>query len=74
LAEVTDFIRANDVATIYFETLASPAMAQALASETGAATAVLDPLEGISDESPGTDYPSVMKANLTTLRTGQRCR
>ena len=74
LAEVADFMRDNQVSTVYFETLASPALAQALASETGAATAVLDPIEGISDASPGTDYPSVMRANLATLRTGQRCR
>ncbi len=73
LAEVADFMRDNDVSTVYFETLASPALAEALAGESGAATAVLDPIEGISDDSPGTDYPSVMRANLSSLRTGQRC-
>ncbi|MEO6988500.1 MAG: metal ABC transporter substrate-binding protein [Aquihabitans sp.] len=73
LAEVADFIRDNGVSTVYFETLASPALAEALAGESGAATAVLDPIEGISDDSPGTDYPSVMRANLSALRSGQRC-
>lgn len=74
LADVADFIEANGVSTVYFETLASPALAKALAAETGANAAVLDPLEGISDDSPGTDYPSVMRANLAALRAGQGCR
>jgi zinc transport system substrate-binding protein len=45
-----------------------------VADETGAQTAVLDPLEGLTDESAGSDYVSVMRANLETLREGQDCR
>jgi zinc transport system substrate-binding protein len=44
-----------------------------IAEETGAATAVLDPLETLTDDSAGTDYLSVMRANLVTLRRGQGC-
>lgn len=73
LAEVVDFIDEHGVSTVYFETLSSSDLADALAAETGATTAVLDPLEGISDDSPGTDYPSIMRANLEALRSGQRC-
>jgi zinc transport system substrate-binding protein len=36
-------------------------------------TAVLDPLEGLTDESPGADYLEVMRANLATLQEGQSC-
>ncbi len=48
-------------------------MAETVASETGARTAVLDPIEGLSDASDGADYLEVMRANLASLRTGQPC-
>jgi len=73
LAEVADFVTENGVSTIYFETLVSPDIAETVAAETGAATAVLDPLEGLTDESAGSDYLEVMRANLQALRTGQSC-
>ncbi len=73
LAEVADFVEENDVGTIYYETLISSAIADAVASETGAQTAVLDPLEGLTDESNGSDYLEVMRSNLDTLRAGQPC-
>jgi zinc transport system substrate-binding protein len=74
LARVVDHIRRTGATTVYAETLASPAVASTVARETGARLAVLDPLEGITDQSAGTDYPSVMRANLTALRAGQECR
>ncbi len=73
LAEVADFVEENDVRTIYYETLISSAIADAVASETGAQTAVLDPLEGLTDESSGSDYLEVMRSNLDSLRAGQPC-
>lgn len=73
LADTAAFVRANDVATIYTETLASPAVAETVAAETGARTAVLDPVEGLTDASPGRDYHQVMRANLATVRDGQPC-
>lgn len=73
LAKVADFVDAHDVTTIYFETLTSPAVAKAVASETGATTAVLDPIEGLNDRSKGRDYLQIMRSNLRTLRTGQGC-
>ncbi|MFC7329823.1 metal ABC transporter substrate-binding protein [Marinactinospora rubrisoli] len=73
MAEVADLVEEHDVTTIFTETLASPAVAETIAEETGATTAVLDPLEGITDRSPGDDYPSVMTANLEALRTALRC-
>jgi zinc transport system substrate-binding protein len=73
LAAVADFVTANDVATIYFETLVSPDIAETLAAETGAQTAVLDPVEGLSDASEGSDYFEIMRANLANVRAGQPC-
>ncbi len=73
LARVSDFVRDNDVSTIYYETLVSPAIARTVAAETGARTAVLDPIEGITDDSAAADYLGVMRANLTALQTGQSC-
>lgn len=34
---------------------------------------VLDPIEGVTDDSPGEDYLEIMQANLETLREGQGC-
>lgn len=73
LAEVSAFVRQNDVSTIYYETLVSPAVARTVAREAGATTAVLDPLEGLDDSSAGRDYLEVMRSNLDTLRKGQSC-
>ncbi|WP_299527287.1 metal ABC transporter substrate-binding protein [uncultured Streptomyces sp.] len=54
--------------TVFFETLASDKTAKTLAKDTGLKTGVLDPLEGITDKSPGADYVEVMEANLAALQ------
>ena len=61
------------MSTIYYETLVSPDVARTVASEAGARTAVLDPIEGITDASAAQDYLGVMRANLAALRAGQPC-
>ncbi|MET0741693.1 MAG: metal ABC transporter substrate-binding protein [Candidatus Nanopelagicales bacterium] len=73
LAAAADFVRDHSVRTIYFETLVSPAIAETVAAEAGADTAMLDPLEGLTDESAGGDYLEVMRTNLETVRRGQAC-
>lgn len=73
LARTARFVRDHDVHTIYTETLASPATAAAVAKETGAQTDVLDPIEGLNDDSRGADYPAIMRSNLATLVRDQRC-
>ena len=73
LAEIAKYAKSHKVTTIYAETLVSPAIAQTVAKETGAQTAVLDPIEGITDSSAAKDYVGVMKANLATLKKGQSC-
>jgi zinc transport system substrate-binding protein len=73
LRELSEHVREAGVTTVYAETLVSPALAETIARETGARVAVLDPLEGITDDSAGADYLEVMRANLTTLQEGQGC-
>ena len=36
-------------------------------------TVYFAPLEGITDNSPGDDYPSIMRANLEALRSANDC-
>ena len=72
LKELADLVRSRGVTTVYYETLVDPKVAATLAAETGAATAVLDPLEGLPSGATG-DYVTIMRANLDTLRKGQAC-
>ena len=69
MGEIIDFVRKNNVKVIFFEELVSPKVAEAIAKETGSSTAVLNPLEGISekDQAAGEDYFSVMRTNLRTM-------
>jgi zinc transport system substrate-binding protein len=60
-------VEERGITTIFFETLVSPDLADTIARDTGATTAVLDPIEGIKDPSRD-DYFSVMRANLGALR------
>lgn len=73
LAQVAAKARAHSATTIFFETLVSPKVAQVIASEVGAATAVLDPIEGLTPGSGG-DYLTVMRTNLNTLTPALGCR
>lgn len=68
-------VRASGATTIFFETLLSPALAETVARQTGAATAVLNPLEGLTQDQidAGDDYFSVMHENLAALRKALEC-
>ncbi|NGZ77825.1 metal ABC transporter substrate-binding protein [Saccharibacillus alkalitolerans] len=70
MAEVIEFAKEHDVKTIFFETLVSSQVAEAIASEIGAKTDVLNPLEGLTaeEEAAGKDYLSVMRTNLEALK------
>ncbi|MDT0443954.1 metal ABC transporter substrate-binding protein [Streptomyces sp. DSM 41886] len=68
MRELQEIAEADDVSTIFFETLVSDETARTLAGDLGLETAVLDPLEGITEDSPGADYFEVMRANLQALR------
>jgi len=68
-------VKQQGATTVFFETLVSPKLAQTVAREAGAKTAVLDPIEGLTkDESAnGADYFSLMRANLAVLRKALGC-
>lgn len=74
MAQIIKFVRENDVKVIFFEELASPKVAEAIARETGAETDLLNPLEGLSEENlkAGKDYFSVMEENLEALKRALR--
>jgi zinc transport system substrate-binding protein len=71
LAEVAELAKRTGTTTIFFETLVSPKVADTIAREVGAKTAVLDPVEGRTD--PNTDYFSIMRSNLAALTTALGC-
>ncbi|MFL5821554.1 MAG: metal ABC transporter substrate-binding protein [Solirubrobacteraceae bacterium] len=76
LRHVVELVRRTGATTVFVETLASPRIARTVARETGARTAVLDPLEGLTptEAKRGEDYFSLMRANLATLRQALGCR
>jgi zinc transport system substrate-binding protein len=73
---VVDLARAHGATTIFVEPLVSPDLAESIAREAGARTAVLDPLEGLTEDelATGDDYFSVMRANLAAIRGALGCR
>ena len=76
IADLADLVRTSGVTTVFFETLVSPKLAQTVAREAGIETAVLNPLEGLTDDeiAAGEDYFSVMRSNLAALRKALGCQ
>jgi zinc transport system substrate-binding protein len=75
LERVAQLVRERGVTTVFVEPLLSPAVGETVAREAGAQTAVLNPLEGLTEDelARGEDYFSVMRANLEALRAGLGC-
>ena len=76
LQRVVGLVRRTHATTVFFETLVSPRIAETVARETHAKTAVLDPIEGLTpaEASRGGDYFTLMRANLRALRGALGCR
>lgn len=70
MKEIIDFCKAEDIKIIFFEELVSPKVANAIASETGAETMVLNPIEGLTaeQEEQGLNYIGLMEQNLEALK------
>ena len=70
LAELTQYIKKNNIKYIYFEENASQALASTLAKETGVKLDVLNPLESLTEKQTkdGADYISIMQSNLKSLK------
>ncbi len=73
LAHLQELIVEDGVTTVFTERLASPKMAETLADDLGVSTAVLDPIEGLSDDTADEDYLSLMSENLTALQQANGC-
>jgi zinc transport system substrate-binding protein len=76
LASLAHLVRREHIRTVFFERLVSPKLAQTIAREAGAKTAVLDPIEGLTpdEQNRGEDYFTLMRQNLHALRTELECR
>lgn len=70
MAQIVRLAKEKNVKYIFFEELISPKVAQTIAKEVNAKTAVLNPLEGLSDEDikSNKDYFSIMRENLKVLK------
>jgi zinc transport system substrate-binding protein len=75
LAKISEIVKNESVQYIFFENLVSPRLADTIANETGAKTAVLDPIEGLTsdDQRQGKNYISVQRENLANLRAALAC-
>jgi zinc transport system substrate-binding protein len=75
LEYLADLVEERGVTTVYTETLISPEIGETVAREAGVETAVLNPLEGLTEEelARGENYFTVMEANLAALRSGLGC-
>jgi zinc transport system substrate-binding protein len=71
LRALIQLVRREHVTTVFFERLVSPRLADTVARNAGARTAVLDPIEGITG---GGTYFTVMRQNLRQLRRALGCR
>ena len=67
LHDLANLIRDRGVTTVFFETLASPELAESLAGDVGVKAAVLDPIEGLASDDPHATYLTLMRRNLAAL-------
>ena len=74
LARLQDLIEDEGVTTVFSERLAPPRLSRTLAEDMGITTEILDPIEGLTDETAGEDYLSVMEQNLEALERANGCR
>ena len=76
LVDIAQFVKERNVRTIFFESLISPKLAETIARETGATTAELNPIEGLTADqvAHGENYQTVMLQNLTNLKEALQCQ
>jgi zinc transport system substrate-binding protein len=73
IKEVQDIVRQQKVTTIFYEELVSPKVAESIARDVHVRTAVLSPIEGLSDANSKESYLSLMRENLEELRKANSC-
>lgn len=73
IARLQRLVADEGITTVFSETLATPELAETLASDMGITTAVLDPVEGLADTTADEDYLSLAEANLLALQKANGC-
>jgi zinc transport system substrate-binding protein len=75
LDELTRLIEDRGVTTVFYETLVPAELAETLAREAGIDVAVLNPIEGLTEEQTddGVTYLDLMRENLDALRSALGC-
>ncbi|WP_025692824.1 metal ABC transporter substrate-binding protein [Paenibacillus zanthoxyli] len=70
MAGIVEFAKEHNVKTIFFETLVSSSVADTIAAEIGAKSAVLNPIEGLTEDDIANhlDYLAIMRHNLEALK------
>lgn len=74
LVRLQRLIRSDGITTVFSERLVSTRISESLADDVSVATAVLDPIEGLSDQTANESYLSLMKQNLVALRKANGCQ
>jgi zinc transport system substrate-binding protein len=76
LRAMIELVRRTHVSTVFFERLVSPRLAETVARDGGAKAKVLDPIEGLtpSEQARGQTYLTLMRQNLSQLRSALGCR
>ncbi|WP_028661106.1 metal ABC transporter substrate-binding protein [Nocardioides insulae] len=74
LGRLHELIQDEGLTTVFTERLAPPELSEQLAKDEGVDTAVLDPIEALTDETADEDYLSLMRENLDALRKANGCR
>lgn len=73
IKEVQEIVQKEQVTTIFYEELVSPKVAESIARDVHVKTAVLSPVEGLSDGNSQETYLSLMRENLQELRKANSC-
>ncbi|MHB8156520.1 MAG: metal ABC transporter substrate-binding protein [Desulfocucumaceae bacterium] len=76
MAEIIGLIKKYGIKHIFYETLVSPKVSEAIAREAGVEILVLDPVGGLTEEevARGKNYITLMEANLENLRISCEAR
>ncbi len=76
LADLITAVGEEGVTTVFFETTVSPALAETVAREAGATTALLHTLESLTVEelARGDNYRTIMERNFIALRSALDCQ
>ena len=75
LVNISKFAKDSHTKYIFFESLVSPELSETIATEIGAQTLVLNPIEGLTNDEirDGKNYITEMKNNLTNLKIALQC-